>query len=202
MCMRLQATSNSTYKPQKHHMPASVLSRFMSTEMLIYFRHWVARRSQHLLDPTCSCGAASASKTPAEMVHMATPALSTVVLCAFLLTIVSGMEMDWTSYSDRADLPMSQKWREDMKDKLSSVDTAKLTPEQKRKFKELWRRVNGDPPSAGESVPLAGVAAEAVLAQSALSTRCVASGSWCLHVAYEVSHQGAQRLCWECSPTC
>ncbi|OLQ02935.1 hypothetical protein AK812_SmicGene14167 [Symbiodinium microadriaticum] len=40
-----------------------------------------------------------------------------------------------TSYSDRADLPMSQKWREDMKDKLSSMDTAKLTPEQKRKFK-------------------------------------------------------------------
>ncbi|CAE7207040.1 unnamed protein product [Symbiodinium sp. CCMP2456] len=94
---------------------------------------------------------------------MATPALSTVVFCACLLTIVAGMEMDWTSYSDRADLPMSQKWREDMKDKLSSVDTAKLTPEQKRKFKELWRRVNGDPQPAGESVPLAGVAAVALL---------------------------------------
>ena len=61
-----------------------------------------------------------------------------------------------TSYSDRADLPMSQKWREEMKansyfacsedvhvlqfvwgqDKLSSVDTEKLTVDQKRKFKD------------------------------------------------------------------
>ncbi|CAE7787950.1 unnamed protein product [Symbiodinium necroappetens] len=142
-------------------MPASVLSRFMSTEALPHAH--ILRRSQHLLDPTCSCTAASANRRPAKMAHMATPALSTVALCACLLTIVAGMEMDWTSYSDRADLPMSQKWREDMKDKLSSVDTAKLTPEQKRKFKELWRRVSGEPQPAGESVPLVGVAAVALL---------------------------------------
>ena len=73
-----------------------------------------------------------------------------------------------------------------------------------RSGEELWRRVNGDPPSAGavgkgalthgsigflswhedsagESVPLAGVAAEAVLAQSALSTRFLAD-CWCANI--------------------
>eukprot|EP00913_Durusdinium_trenchii_P023902 g22447.t1 len=47
---------------------------------------------------------------------------------------------DWISYSDQADLPMSKKWREEMQAKLASIDTEKLTPEQKKKFKALWRR--------------------------------------------------------------
>eukprot|EP00434_Breviolum_minutum_P016889 symbB.v1.2.014902.t1/scaffold1101.1/size137853/12 len=47
------------------------------------------------------------------------------------------------SYSDQADLPMSQRWRDEMKAKLASIDTDKLTPEQKKKFRALWRRVEG-----------------------------------------------------------
>merc|ERR1711879_1098795 len=51
---------------------------------------------------------------------------------------------EWTSYSDRADLPMSRQWREEMKSKLSKVDTSKLNAEQKRQYKKLWGRLNGD----------------------------------------------------------
>ncbi|CAK9038352.1 unnamed protein product [Durusdinium trenchii] len=74
------------------------------------------------------------------------------------------LEADWISYSDQADLPMSKKWREEMQAKLASIDTEKLTPEQKKKFKALWRRVEGTsgdsgaPFSAATLVPVGAVA--------------------------------------------
>eukprot|EP00930_Biecheleria_cincta_P098961 TRINITY_DN90612_c0_g1_i1.p1 TRINITY_DN90612_c0_g1~~TRINITY_DN90612_c0_g1_i1.p1 ORF type:complete len:153 (-),score=29.76 TRINITY_DN90612_c0_g1_i1:23-481(-) len=64
---------------------------------------------------------------------------------------VAAVELDWTSYSDRADLPMSQQWRDEMKAKLSSIDTSKLSTEKKKKFKQLWRRINGEDADSGGS---------------------------------------------------
>ena len=46
---------------------------------------------------------------------------------------VHAMTIDWQSYSDQADLPQSQKWRDDMKNKLKQVDYASLPPEQRAK---------------------------------------------------------------------
>ncbi|CAJ1368021.1 unnamed protein product [Effrenium voratum] len=74
------------------------------------------------------------------------------------------VELEWLSYSDRADLPMSQRWREEMQAKLSKVDTSKLSPEQKRKFKELWRRVGDHPDQGDAALPVsAGAVAVAAL---------------------------------------
>merc|ERR1711884_133753 len=57
---------------------------------------------------------------------------------------------EWTSYSDQADLPMSQQWRDDMIARMSKVDTTKLTPKQKMQYKTLWRKLHGGGGSASE----------------------------------------------------
>mmetsp|Transcript_158333 Transcript_158333/g.303847 ORF Transcript_158333/g.303847 Transcript_158333/m.303847 type:complete len:147 (-) Transcript_158333:41-481(-) len=59
------------------------------------------------------------------------------------------LDLEWTSYSDRADLPMSQQWRDEMKARLAKIDTTKLSAEQKRKFKKLWSRLDGSPDTDG-----------------------------------------------------
>merc|ERR1712228_965278 len=53
-------------------------------------------------------------------------------------------DLSWTAYSDKADLPMSTQWREELKAQLSKIDTEKLDAKQKAQFKKLWRRLNGD----------------------------------------------------------
>ena len=79
-----------------------------------------------------------------------------VSLVVLELTIVAGLDLDWTSYSDRADLPMSQQWREEMRGKLSRVDTSTLSPEKKRQFQALWARLSDEPTGGGvfDSLPL------------------------------------------------
>mmetsp|Transcript_81195 Transcript_81195/g.161012 ORF Transcript_81195/g.161012 Transcript_81195/m.161012 type:complete len:162 (-) Transcript_81195:78-563(-) len=61
---------------------------------------------------------------------------------------VLAVDVSWTSYSDRADLPMSTQWREEMKAKLAKVDTDALSPEQKKKYKVLVRKLNGESEAA------------------------------------------------------
>eukprot|EP00928_Gymnodinium_smaydae_P031296 TRINITY_DN23008_c0_g1_i2.p1 TRINITY_DN23008_c0_g1~~TRINITY_DN23008_c0_g1_i2.p1 ORF type:complete len:188 (+),score=47.83 TRINITY_DN23008_c0_g1_i2:105-668(+) len=56
---------------------------------------------------------------------------------------VRALDLEWTKYSDAADLPMSTQWREDMKAKMSRIDTTKLNPRQKMQYKTLWRKLNG-----------------------------------------------------------
>mmetsp|Transcript_54708 Transcript_54708/g.162842 ORF Transcript_54708/g.162842 Transcript_54708/m.162842 type:complete len:198 (-) Transcript_54708:47-640(-) len=69
----------------------------------------------------------------------------------------AAIDLEWTKYSDRADLPMSRQWREEMKAKLSKVDTSSLSSEQKKKFKALWRRLNGeDEPASAFSLDTSG----------------------------------------------
>mmetsp|Transcript_19431 Transcript_19431/g.42453 ORF Transcript_19431/g.42453 Transcript_19431/m.42453 type:complete len:154 (+) Transcript_19431:39-500(+) len=77
-------------------------------------------------------------------------ARSIAAFLVFCITAVSSLDLEWTSYSDRVDLPMSSQWRENMKAKLSKVDTASLTPKQKMQYKDLWRRLNGADSSSGD----------------------------------------------------
>eukprot|EP00927_Polykrikos_kofoidii_P050944 TRINITY_DN44775_c0_g1_i1.p1 TRINITY_DN44775_c0_g1~~TRINITY_DN44775_c0_g1_i1.p1 ORF type:complete len:156 (+),score=26.38 TRINITY_DN44775_c0_g1_i1:184-651(+) len=57
----------------------------------------------------------------------------------------SGIDMEWTKYSDAADLPMSERWYEDMRQRLATIDTEKLSPQMKMKYKQLSRRLNKRP---------------------------------------------------------
>eukprot|EP00933_Yihiella_yeosuensis_P038302 TRINITY_DN3223_c0_g2_i1.p1 TRINITY_DN3223_c0_g2~~TRINITY_DN3223_c0_g2_i1.p1 ORF type:complete len:179 (+),score=34.68 TRINITY_DN3223_c0_g2_i1:46-582(+) len=95
------------------------------------------------------------------------------------------LEMEWISYSDTADLPMSKQWRDDMKDKLSRVDTSKLPPEKKAKFKQLWARLHGEPSGSSGSpfenatpllLLLVGIAAVAYSVSQAQQTAPAATG--------------------------
>merc|ERR1712136_375962 len=50
----------------------------------------------------------------------------------------------------------SQQWREEMRGKLSRVDTSTLSPEKKRQFQALWARLSDEPTGGGvfDSLPL------------------------------------------------
>mmetsp|Transcript_10889 Transcript_10889/g.24740 ORF Transcript_10889/g.24740 Transcript_10889/m.24740 type:complete len:174 (+) Transcript_10889:52-573(+) len=70
--------------------------------------------------------------------------------CLLPLVLLHGavaIEMEWTSYSDRADLPMSTAWREQMKAKMQKIDTDALSPAERAKYKALWKRLEGEPSS-------------------------------------------------------
>jgi len=73
-----------------------------------------------------------------------------VILLSAPMDVVA-LNMEWTSYSDATDLPMSQKWREDMIAKMSKVDTSKLSPKSKMQYKTLWRKLNGQPGGSSAS---------------------------------------------------
>eukprot|EP00929_Paragymnodinium_shiwhaense_P082187 TRINITY_DN4322_c0_g5_i1.p1 TRINITY_DN4322_c0_g5~~TRINITY_DN4322_c0_g5_i1.p1 ORF type:complete len:195 (+),score=24.43 TRINITY_DN4322_c0_g5_i1:64-648(+) len=77
------------------------------------------------------------------------------LLASTALPTVAAIDMEWTSYSDKADLPMSSQWREEMKAKLSRVDTSKLSAKEKMQYKTLWRKLNGG--GEGGSNGMAGV---------------------------------------------
>ncbi|CAK0800370.1 unnamed protein product, partial [Prorocentrum cordatum] len=53
------------------------------------------------------------------------------------------VDLSWVSYSEAAELPMSQRWRDEMKDKLARIDTSQLSAKQKMQFKSLMRKLNG-----------------------------------------------------------
>ncbi|CAD7953646.1 unnamed protein product [Amoebophrya sp. A25] len=53
------------------------------------------------------------------------------------------LHADWTSYSEQADMPMSAEWRASMREKLRQVDPEALSPEQKIRYKQLMRQLNG-----------------------------------------------------------
>ena len=53
-------------------------------------------------------------------------------------------QAEWTQYSDRADLPMSKKARDRIRDKLSGVDPDKLSAEHRVTFDRLSEILNED----------------------------------------------------------
>eukprot|EP00397_Hematodinium_sp_SG-2012_P030822 GEMP01032672.1.p1 GENE.GEMP01032672.1~~GEMP01032672.1.p1 ORF type:complete len:163 (-),score=25.50 GEMP01032672.1:1651-2100(-) len=64
------------------------------------------------------------------------------MLRSFLyISFAYALDMTWTKYSDAADLPLSQKWRDDMRDKLRQVDVDALPPDRKEQYKKLWARL-------------------------------------------------------------
>jgi len=68
-----------------------------------------------------------------------------------------GIDLTWTQYSDRADLPQSKKWRDNMIDKLRRVDVDKLTPEEKAKYRALYRQLEPDMKDASHGGMLEGM---------------------------------------------
>jgi len=67
-----------------------------------------------------------------------------------------GLDLSWTQYSDGADLPMSARWREEMRQQLLSMDAEALTPAQKMQRRQMLRRL-GD--FSGLTYPTAGTSA-------------------------------------------
>ena len=65
-------------------------------------------------------------------------------LLLFTPLVLADFTADWTSYSDSADLPMSEKWRSEMRDKLKKVDVDSLSPEQKERYKEMMFQLRED----------------------------------------------------------
>jgi len=55
---------------------------------------------------------------------------------------VLSLELEWTSYSDENELPLSENRREEIRQKMRKVDTSKLSPEDKEKFKSIWSKLN------------------------------------------------------------
>lgn len=56
------------------------------------------------------------------------------IIAFFSLRGSDAISVDWTSYSDQADLPMSTEWRSQMKAKLLRIEQSTLTPEQKIQY--------------------------------------------------------------------
>eukprot|EP00929_Paragymnodinium_shiwhaense_P070487 TRINITY_DN35693_c0_g1_i2.p1 TRINITY_DN35693_c0_g1~~TRINITY_DN35693_c0_g1_i2.p1 ORF type:complete len:152 (+),score=25.35 TRINITY_DN35693_c0_g1_i2:56-457(+) len=71
---------------------------------------------------------------------MARLASGFLAACSFY-NVAWALEADWTSYSADAELPMSNRWREDMLRRLAEVDTSQLTPKLAMQHKLLKRRI-------------------------------------------------------------
>jgi len=55
---------------------------------------------------------------------------------------VLSLELEWTSYSDENELPLSENRREEIRQKMRKVDTSKLSPEDKERYKSIWSKLN------------------------------------------------------------
>ena len=61
-----------------------------------------------------------------------------------LLIPLAVSQAEWTKYSDRADLPMSKKARDRIKEKLKEVDPSKLSSEHRETYNKLSEILNED----------------------------------------------------------
>eukprot|EP00039_Didymoeca_costata_P012218 m.175172 g.175172 ORF g.175172 m.175172 type:complete len:171 (+) comp15420_c0_seq2:337-849(+) len=66
-----------------------------------------------------------------------------LVSCCIIST-VSSLDAQWTSYSDRASLPRSKAWRDNMKKKLLKLDMSTLAAEDRRKAQKLLKMLKED----------------------------------------------------------
>ncbi|CAD7954440.1 unnamed protein product [Amoebophrya sp. A120] len=57
--------------------------------------------------------------------------------------VAAQLDASWTSYSEQADMPQSEQWRSNMREKLKSVDYESLSDEQKQRYKEMMFQLNG-----------------------------------------------------------
>jgi len=67
---------------------------------------------------------------------------------------MAGLDVSWTQYSDMADLPMSANWREQMRQRLLSMNADELSAKQKMQRKQLLRRLGDGLPQASEQSSL------------------------------------------------
>mmetsp|Transcript_103474 Transcript_103474/g.183814 ORF Transcript_103474/g.183814 Transcript_103474/m.183814 type:complete len:122 (-) Transcript_103474:232-597(-) len=58
-----------------------------------------------------------------------------------VLSTVAAVDVSWTQYAETAELPMSAQWRNDLHDKLLTIDVDALTPRQKMQRKQLMRQL-------------------------------------------------------------
>mmetsp|Transcript_68469 Transcript_68469/g.164418 ORF Transcript_68469/g.164418 Transcript_68469/m.164418 type:complete len:192 (+) Transcript_68469:46-621(+) len=54
------------------------------------------------------------------------------------------LDLQWTQYSDAAELPMSGRWRAEMRQKLMALDSSELTPALKMQRTMLLRRLEAE----------------------------------------------------------
>mmetsp|Transcript_27738 Transcript_27738/g.50681 ORF Transcript_27738/g.50681 Transcript_27738/m.50681 type:complete len:178 (-) Transcript_27738:65-598(-) len=66
-----------------------------------------------------------------------------IVLCS-VRALHAELDLTWTQYSDAAELPMSNRWRSEMRRQLMTLDTKELTPALKMKRTMLLRRLDAD----------------------------------------------------------
>ena len=54
------------------------------------------------------------------------------------------MRAEWTQYAESASLPMSKKYRDDLRERISRIDVEALTGEERSNMKKLLRMLSED----------------------------------------------------------
>ncbi len=62
-------------------------------------------------------------------------------LLCIIAALVAG-DLEWTQYSDRADLPMSKRARDNIREKLKAVDPNDLSPHERETYERLSAILN------------------------------------------------------------
>ena len=68
-----------------------------------------------------------------------------VILLLFLCIGASALQADWTQYSESASLPMSKKYRDQLRERLQGIDESILPPDQQAKIAKLKLLLNEEP---------------------------------------------------------
>ena len=61
-----------------------------------------------------------------------------------LVSRVDGFHAEWEQYSDSASLPMSKRYRDELREKLSKIKMDSLDADNRRKVEKLKRLLEGD----------------------------------------------------------
>mmetsp|Transcript_4532 Transcript_4532/g.9975 ORF Transcript_4532/g.9975 Transcript_4532/m.9975 type:complete len:169 (-) Transcript_4532:28-534(-) len=70
--------------------------------------------------------------------------LAALVMLCSVRTLHAELDLQWTQYSDAAELPMSNRWRDEMRRQLMSLESNDLTPALKMKRTMLLRKLDAE----------------------------------------------------------
>lgn len=73
----------------------------------------------------------------------------TIYILMTFMTSLCTCELKWTSYSDRADLPMSKKARDSLREQLNLVKVDYLSTQDKAKYHRIKKALEEDNSSYG-----------------------------------------------------
>lgn len=76
-----------------------------------------------------------------------------VIFFLFLCVGASALQAEWTQYSESASLPMSKKYRDQLRERLQGIDESMLPPDQQAKIARLKLLLNEEPVAETERFP-------------------------------------------------